>query len=277
MSLMLKLFTTTLLLGSLVHAESTSKKVEDFLSNEYGDNPRIEKIDVKVVEVKPLENLKGWDAYIVDIEAFLKNKPKDLIKQKMIWFSNGDAITKELIDLNNGDNYVDEVKPSFTKSDYKKENLVSGNENAKHRVAIFSDPLCPFCKDFAPEALKYMKKYPDTFAVYYYHYPIIRIHPASGVIIRAAVVAERQGFEDVSTKMYDIKVNPREKSVAKILAAFNKVVGSKVTEKDIKEASVNKQIKRDEEIARNVFVSGTPTIYLDDKIDKTRKKYKTVK
>jgi len=277
MSLMLKLLTTTLLLSSFVYAESTSEKIENFLSNEFGDNPRIEKIDVKVVEVKPLEDLKGWSAYIVAVEAILKKKPKDLIKQKMIWFSNGIAITKELTNLEHGDNYTDEIKPTFLKNDYRKENLVSGNVNAKHRVAIFSDPLCPFCKDFAPEALEYMKKYPETFAVYYYHYPIIRIHPASGVIIRAAVVAEHQGFKDVTTKMYDIKVKAREPKISKILEEFNKVVGSKVTEKDIKEAYVNEQIKRDDAIARDLFVNGTPTIYFDDKIDKTRKKYKTVK
>jgi len=277
MSLMLKLLATTLLLSSFVYANSTSKKVEDFLNNEFGDNPRIQKLEIKVVEVKPIKDLKGWDAYIVNIEAVLKNKPKETLNQKMIWFSNGSAITKELTNLNNGDNYVDEVKPSFEKSYYTKENLVSGNVNAKHRVAIFSDPLCPFCKDFAPDALKYMKKYPNKFAVYYYHYPILRIHPASAIIIRAAVVAERQGFKDVTTKMYDIKVNPREKDVSKILAAFNKVIGSKVTEKEIKEASVTKQIKHDTEVASNLFVSGTPTIYFDDKIDKTRKKFKTVR
>jgi protein-disulfide isomerase len=61
------------------------------------------------------------------------------------------------------------------------------------------------------------------------------------------------------------------------LKAFNKAVGSNVTQKEIQAPSVTAQIKHDEEIARNVFVSGTPTIYLDDKIDKTRMKYKTVK
>jgi len=254
-----------------------SKEVEAFLDNEFGDNPRIKSLKIKVIETKPLKDVAGWNAYIVDVEAVLKAKPKEPIKQKMIWFSNGQVITKELTNLKNGDNYLDEVKPSFQKEYYTKENLVSGNENAKHRVAIFSDPLCPFCKDFAPEALKYMKGKPDTFAVYYYHYPILRIHPASAIIIRAAVVAERQGFKDVSTKMYDIKVNPREKDVEKILTAFNKVVGSKVTQKEIMDPSVAAQIAHDEKVAKDVFVSGTPTIYIDDKIDKTRKLYKSIK
>jgi hypothetical protein len=32
------------------------------LDNEFGDNPRITKLDVKVIEVKPLKNLNGWFA-----------------------------------------------------------------------------------------------------------------------------------------------------------------------------------------------------------------------
>ncbi len=277
MSLMLKLLATTLLLSSFVHASTTGTKIEKYLDNEYGDNPRINSLKIKVIEENKLPNLKGWSSYIVAIEATLKAKPKELIKQKMIWFSNGTVITKELTRLDNGETYADIVKPKFQKEYYTKENLVYGKADAKHRVVIFSDPLCPFCKDFAPAALKFMKRYPNKFAVYYFHYPILRIHPASGIIIRAAVVAESKGIKDVSINMYKVKVDPREKDVAKILTAFNKVVGSNVTQKEIKDPSVSAQIKHDDEIARNVFVGGTPTIYLDDKIDKTRMKYKTVK
>ena len=277
MSLMLKLLATLLLSSSFVYATSISQKIESYLTGEYEENPNIKTIKVTVEEVKPLDDLEGWNAYIVGLEATLKNKPKELIKQKIIWFSNGIAITQELTNLEHGSQYIDDVKPSIKPSEYTKENLVYGNKDAEHKVAIFSDPLCPFCKDFAPEALKFMKKSPEKFAVYYYHFPLLRIHPASAIITRAAVVAQRQGVKDVSIKMYDIKVNAREKNVAKILTEFNKVVGSNVTEKDIQDPSVNAAVNRDVMFATNLFVTGTPTMYFDGKIDKTRKKYKTVK
>jgi len=277
MSLMLKLLALTLLLTSGVYAKNTSQKIESYLIGEYEDNPKIKTIIVKVEEVKPLPDLKGWDAYVIALEATLKSKPRELIKQKIIWFSNGVAITQKLTNLNNGSAYIDDIKPNIKPSEYKKENLVYGNADAEHKIAIFSDPLCPFCKDFAPDALKYMKKYPNKFAVYYYHFPLLRIHPASAIITRAAVVAQRQGIKDVSIKMYDIKVNAREKDVSKILTAFNKVVGSHVQEIDVKEPSVTQAINEDTQLATDLFVSGTPTIYFDGKIDKTRKKYKTVK
>nr|WP_275715556.1 thioredoxin domain-containing protein [Sulfurimonas sp. SAG-AH-194-L11] len=272
---MLKLLAITLLLTSLSYAKTTSEKLERYLTEKYEDNPNIKTIEVKVEEVKPLEGMKNWNAYIVGLKATLKSKPRELIKQKHIWFSNGTMITEKLTNLNNGDNYEDEVKPDIKASAYSKENLIYGNENAKYKVAIFSDPLCPFCKDFAPDALKFMKKYPEKFAVYYYHFPLLRIHPASAIITRAAVVAHRAGVKDVNINMYDIVVNPKELNVSVILSAFNKVVGSHVTEKDLKDPSVTAAINHDTDFATNLFVSGTPTIYFNGKIDKTRKKYKT--
>jgi predicted DsbA family dithiol-disulfide isomerase len=274
---MLKLLAITLLLSSFLNASTTSQKIEKFLDNEFGDNPRITKLDVKVIEVKPLKNLKGWDAYIVALEVVLKDKPKETIKERMIWFSNGQVITEKLNELSNSESYNEMVKPDFQASYYTKENLIYGNENAKHKIVIFSDPLCPFCTDFAPPAMEYMKKYPKTFAVYYYHYPILNIHPASATIIRAAVVAERKGVKNVAVNMYKTKVDPREKDIEKILREFNKVVGSNVTQQEIMSASVNAHILHDQEVARKVFVSGTPTIYVDGKIDKTRKLYKSIK
>lgn len=277
MSLMLKLLATTLLLGSFLNANTTSQKVENYLDDLIGKNARIIDLDVKVVEVKPLKELKGWNAYIVGLEVVLKDKPKETLKEQMIWFSNGIVITKELNDIETGNSYTEMVKPNFKDSYYTKENLVYGNADAKHKIVIFSDPLCPFCTDFAPAALTYMKKYPKTFAVYYFHYPILRIHPASAVIIRAAVAAEAKGVKDVYINMYKTKVDPREKDVGKILRAFSIAVHKLIMQKDIMAKDVGEHIKHDNEIARKVFVAGTPTIYVDGKIDKTRKLYKSLK
>ncbi len=277
MSLMWKLLATTLLLSSLVNADTTREKIEDYLEHEFGNNPAITNVEVKVVSEKPIKQLKGWGGYVADVHAVLKAKPKETLKQKIILFSNGAIITQNLIDMENGESLIETVKPDFQKKYYRKENLVYGHVGAKHRVAIFSDPMCPFCKDFAPSALTYMKKYPNTFAVYYYHYPILRIHPASATIIRAAVVAERKGVKDVSINMYKMKTDSSEKNVTKILNEFNRVTGANVKEKEIISASVKKQIADDDEVAKSVFVGGTPTIYIDEKIDRTQKLFKTYK
>ena len=277
MSLMLKLLSMTLLLSSFVYANNASEKVEDFLDDKFMENSRLKSVDVTVSDVVPLKQLAGWSAYIVDVEVYLKVQPKKLIKQRMIWFSNGRIITKKLTDMQGGESLIDLVKPSFKDEYYKKENLLFGNPDAKHKVVIFSDPLCPFCRDLVPGALDYMKKDPKKFALYYYHFPLDRIHPASVQLVKAAVAAELQGHKDVIRKLYRLQINPQERDIKKILKVFNKEIGTNLMPKDLNAPAVIKKIDRDLDIANAVMVEGTPTIYLDGKVDKTKKKYLKVK
>ncbi len=277
MSLMWKLLATTLLLSSFLHAQNVSDDVEYFLEDQFSGNAKLKSVDVKVDSVVPVKEVKGWNAYIVDVTATLKKKPKDIIRQKMIWFSNGDVITKDLITLKTGQNLQEVVKPQFKDEYYRDENLIYGNKDAKHKIVIFSDPLCPFCKGFVPGALQNLKKEPNKFAVYYYHFPLLRLHPASATLVKAAAAAELQGVKDVVLRLYTVKINPREKDVEKILAAFNKVEGTNITVADINSEAVKKQIESDVSVARDLMVAGTPTVYLDGKVDNTKKKYLKVK
>ena len=272
-----KVLTATLLATTLLCAEDASKKVESFLKEEFSQNQRISALEVKVSDVVPLADLKGWSAYILNVSATLKDKPAERVKQKMIWFSNGEIITKELVKMSSGENLIESVKPDFKANFYSKANLIYGDANAKHKVAIFSDPLCPFCRGFVPEAINEMKKEPKKFAIYYYHYPLERLHPAAVTLTQAAAAAEHKGIKDVVLKLYKVEINEKESDVIKILAAFNKAVGSKITPEDLKHPAVLKQIAFDKEVAASLMVGGTPTLYLDGKIDNTKKKYKSVK
>ncbi|WP_151900037.1 DsbA family protein [Sulfurimonas hydrogeniphila] len=277
MSLMLKLLSTTLLLSSFLYASNASENIEYFLEDKFSENPRLKSVDVKVEGVTPLKQLPKWNAYIVNVKAVLKNKPKQVIRQKMIWFSNGKMITKDLTDISTGESLVDKVKPTVKARHYAKENLIYGNANAKHKIVIFSDPLCPFCRGFVPGAIKDMKKEPQKFAVYYYHFPLERIHPASVTLVKAAIAAEHQGVKDVVLKLYNVSINPREKNVKKILEAFNKAEGTNITPEDIQNPSVIKQFNHDRLVATDLMVGGTPTVYLDGSVDNTKKKYLKVK
>ena len=275
MSLMLKLLSTIVLLSSFVYASTASEKIEDFLEDKFIENPKLESVEVTVESVTPLKQLPKWNAYIVAVKAVLKTK--QLINQKMIWFSNGELITKDLIDIDTGESLVKKVKPKVKAKHYIKENLIYGNDNAKHKVMIFSDPLCPFCKGFVPGALEDMKKEPQKFAVYYYHLPLERLHPASVTLVKAAIAAEHKGVKDVVLKLYNVKINPREKDVKKILKAFNEAVGTNITPKEITSPSVVKEFNHDKFVANDLMVAGTPTLYLDGVADETKKKYLKVK
>ncbi|MFA6196650.1 MAG: thioredoxin domain-containing protein [Sulfurimonas sp.] len=271
---MLKLLATTLLLNSLLFASSQNKSVEKFLEESFKSNPNIISLKVSVVDKVAIEELKGWDAVIVKIDATVKAQPENKnIKQKMIWFTNGTIITKELTDINTGNDLKDLVAPSFKDEYYKKENLIYGNADAKHKVVIFSDPLCPFCRDFVPKAIEEMRKEPTKFAVYYFHFPLASLHPAAVELSLAAVAAELKGNKDVVLNLYKVEIDPKEREINKILAAFNKEMKTDIKESDLKSVAVMNQFKHDAEIAEEMMVQGTPTLFFDGKMDKTKKKY----
>jgi predicted DsbA family dithiol-disulfide isomerase len=270
--------TVTILLSSLLNAASTKEKIADFLEESFSNNPNIVSLKVTIADVIEVKSMKGWSAYIVKVDAMVKAKPENRnIKQKMIYFSNGEVITPELTNMKSGKSLKESVSPEFKPEFYTKSNLIYGNANAKHKVAIFSDPLCPYCRTFVPEAIKYMKKYPNKFAIYYYHFPLPSIHPAAVELTQAAAAAELKGTKDVILKLYKVKVDAREKNVQKIVTAFNKELGTKLTPADLKSLAVTKHLAHDAFVADEVMVGGTPTMFFDGKLDRTKKKYKTVK
>ena len=275
MSSMLKLSATALLLSSFLHANDA--KVSDFLKKSFKENPNIVKLDVTIADKSKVDALKGWEAYIVKIDATIKaqNEEKN-VSQKMIWFSNGDLITQDLVDMKTGTSLKESIVPTFKAEFYDKANLIYGSPDAKHKVAIFSDPLCPFCRSFVPKAIEDMKKDPKKFAIYYYHFPLASLHPAAVALTKAAIAAELQGRKDVVLDLYKVQVDARESDIQKILDAFNKTLGTKITPADITNPEVLKHFNFGLNVADEMMVQGTPSVFFDGKADKSKTMYKKV-
>ncbi len=276
MSLMLILLAITLTLSSLLRADASGAAVEKFLKDTFSANPNIQSINVKVTSVTEVKGYKDWNAYYVELDAMLKKEKRQVV-QKMVWFSDGKVVTKELFDLDSGKNMSDLVSLPFKNEYYKKENLIYGNPNAKHKVAIFSDPLCPFCRTFVPEAIEYMKKEPNKFAIYYYHFPLDSLHPAAVELVKAAIALELKGRKDVVLDLYKVNVDPKEKNNEVILKEFNKVMNSNIKMFELMSKEVLEHFKNDLEVADALMVNGTPTMFFDGNMDKTKSKYKEAK
>ena len=276
MSLMPKLSTILLLSASLFGA--TDAEVISFLKKGIGGNPNISNLQIDVNDKKSVASLNGWQAYFVTIEADVKqgNETRH-INQNGTYFVNGNIIAPELVNLKTGERYNDIITPDFNNAFYTAANRISGEANATHKVAIFSDPLCPFCRRYVPEALSYMEKYPKTFAVYYYHLPLAGLHPAAVTLTKAAIAAEENGTKDAVSKLYKVDVNANEKDEKKILSAFNKTFGTKVDTDDLRRASVVKQFEFDQKVAQSMMVNGTPTVFFNGQKDSSKNKYKEIK
>jgi len=276
MLLMPKL-SATLLLCASVYAASDADVVS-FLKKGIGSNPNISNLQIDISGKQNVSSMKGWQAYFVTIEADVKQGSDNRhLSQNGTYFVNGDVIAPELVNVKTGERYNDTVTPAFSSSYYTKANLISGDANAKNKVVIFSDPLCPFCRKFVPEAVAYMTKYPKTFAVYYYHFPLAQLHPASVALTKAAIMAEQSGVDNVTLKMYQVDIDPNEKNEQKIIDAFNKTFKTKLIVADLRRSSVVKQFDFDQKVVRGMMVNGTPTVFFNGAKDTKKTKYKEVK
>ena len=273
---MWKLLAITALASSLVQAGTSDEKVVDFIERSFDGNPNIKSMDVDVIHKTKLEKPKGWEAFIVNIDATLKKKDRK-VNQKMIWFTNGEVITQDLLDIKTTSSLKDIVSPKFKDEYYSDSNLIYGNKNAKNKVVIFSDPLCPFCRRYVPEALAEMKSRPDTFAVYYYHFPLPSLHPAAIELTKAAIALElKTKRKDIVLDLYKVEINSKERDVNKILAAFNKTMKADIKPSDIKSPKVLKHFENDQKMADSLLVQGTPTVFFNGEKDKSKNKYKDV-
>jgi protein-disulfide isomerase len=149
-----------------------------------------------------------------------------------------------------------------------------GNENAKHKILVFSDPLCPFCQEIIPELLSAAKANPDVMAVYYYHLPLKQIHPASTVLTRIMEVAQKQGKNDLIAKMYTLQIDPNDTNETNLIGIVKNQTGFSVTPAQINSPEILNALAHDEQVASRLMVTGTPTIYIDGKPDKLREGFR---
>lgn len=276
MSLMPKLSATLLLSVSLFGASDSD--VIAFLKRGIGSNPNISNLQIDINGKKTLSNVAGWQAFFVTIDGDVKQGGATRhISQNSTYFVNGDIVAPELINVKTGERYNETVSPDFSDSFYTKANRVSGESNAPYKIAIFSDPLCPFCRRYVPEALTYMAKYPKTFAVYYYHFPLAGLHPAAVALTKAAIAAEQNGVDDAAQKMYSVEINANESDEQKIVDAYNKVAGTKLSVADLRRSSVLKQFDFDQKVVQSMMVNGTPSVFFNGQKDPGKNKYKEVK
>ena len=277
--LMLKSLMLILLSSGAVYAKSSDdsvkKDVVDFVKRAINVNPKFKLKDVRVAKSKPIDQIKGWKVYFLDIDLEIKDKKhtKTTVHDKV--FSNGEYLVRDFIALANKSSLKDKIVPDITdKSFYKKDRLLYGNANAPHKIVAFSDPLCPFCQDYMPKLIKAVKAHPDKIALYYYHFPLQMLHKASPTVIKAILVAEKRGMKDVVEKVYAKKFEMDTSDEDKILKEFNKAMGTKITKKDINAQDILVHYSSDIESGGKLMISGTPTIYVDGKKDFSRQKYK---
>jgi protein-disulfide isomerase len=235
-------------------------------------NPQVKLNDIHINHVITDKAIPGWKVLFVTLE--LDYKKKHMKVPEMLFVNDNGLVTTQLGDLKTGKQFRDEIRPPVPDSIYDDAHLLYGNKDAEHKVVVFSDPMCPFCRQEVPALMKAAKEHPDKIALYYYHLPLLNIHPVSGVLTKIMHEAQKEGKTDVIEKIYSLKIPFKETDVDKIIDAVKKQTGYEASKEKILSEETKKALRKDEDAANNLMVRGTPAIFIDGEWDRTRVKYK---
>ncbi len=261
---------------TLTPEQKTQKRILEYVKRAISVNRDYKLKGIRIRQTKDVKDLPGWKVYFLDIDLeMIKQNGKVITVHDKI-FSNGKYIVRDFINVVNRSSLKDKLVPDMDESFYRKDHLIYGNADAPNKIVVFSDPICPFCQGYLPKLLKAAKENPDKIALYYYHFPLIMLHKEAPTIIKAAMVAEKQGMKDVMEKVYAQKFNLETGDEKKILEAFNKAMGTKITSKDIHAKDIEERYNLDKEYADKMMISGTPTVYVNGKKDFSRRKYEEI-
>jgi protein-disulfide isomerase len=270
---MSKLLTSTLIATIALSANDIpdNKQLLKYVKRNIVKNPQVTVDGVTVIEKKTHKDLPGWDILLTTMD--LTYQKKKIHVPEMMFVKDG-LITGHLVNIKNGRDYRNEIKPTVPEKMYDDAHLLFGNKDAAHKIIVFSDPMCPYCQEVVPKIMKAAKEHPDQIALYYYHLPLLRIHPVSGVLTRIMHAAQTEGKKDVVEKMYSLKINPRENNMKKILDEVKKHTGYEISMDKANSKELKTALKADEDAAGRMMVNGTPTVYIDGQWDKMRDGYK---
>lgn len=183
MSLMSKLLMSTVVatVALSANAQPDAKTLLNYVKKSVVKNPQVKVNGVSVIESKTHKDLPGCTILLTTMD--LEYQKKEIHAPETMFIKDG-FVTGNLVNLETGNNYRNEIKPTVPASYYDDAHLLFGNKDAAHKVLIFSDPQCPFCQEIVPEIFNAAKENPTKIAVYYYHLPLLRIHPVSDVLTR---------------------------------------------------------------------------------------------
>lgn len=246
---------------------ATNDAVIEYINHTLSLNPRITVGKIEIIERKSIKDLKNWDAVFVKIGLKINDKN---VSTSQILFTNGRYVTNNLIDANNKINLSDTLIPSIPASAYSDDHKIG---NGEHKIIVFSDPLCPFCKRIVPSVIDDTLNNKKILSLYYYHLPL-SIHPASETLCKAMILLQKQRQIDKVKKFYSLKIDPKMTNEKEILKIVNNQIDVNLTIEQINQSWIKERLINDKKLAKYLIVEGTPTLIMNGKKIHDSKLYK---
>lgn len=270
----LKVTVLILLLATIQLFAISQKSVEYYIKKymEKKTHSPVEKI--RTVSTYEIGGTNGWHVYFLELDVNLRMGDSTRKKRvTQVVFGKGKKIAFSLKDKK-GQEYAKILKPMVPENAYDNRHLLAGNPDAKHRILLISDPFCPFCQEIVPPLITAVQQNPNLFALYSYQLPLVRLHPASKVVTKVMVLLHDEGRVEDYKKMYHLLVSEKERRESVILRAIEKKIGRKFTHKELQNPKIKELLAFDIAMKKRLFVTGTPTVFIDGVWDPTRLAYK---
>ncbi len=142
-----------------------------------------------------------------------------------------------------------------------------GKENAPVSLVIFTDFECPYCSKTEPLLSQVLENNPDTLKIVFKNMPL-SMHKNAEPAARAALAAEAQGkFWQMHDALFAADKLSKEKidEIAKSIG-----LDMKKFQEDMKSPAIGQRLARDLLDAREVGVTGTPTLFINGRRVKNR-------
>jgi thiol:disulfide interchange protein DsbC len=255
------IFTSLALATALISAQQCQNEIDattQFEKSIVPGNIKLDKLDLN----KSTKLSNGWCGVQFNIEASGDNGQKFKFQDTL--FSNGTEVSKTLFSKS-GNDYMQEMMPTFPSSGYDKNHLVYGDIKAKNKIVFMSDPKCPYCVDKIPALIEHLNKRDDV-AIFIYAMPLPELQGHSDSkeisieIAKAKIAGNKNAFVlayNTISKSFKDQKPLTTKDISTLL---------KTSSKHLKEATqmVDGDIKLTLE---NEIPPKTPTIFVNGKYD----------
>lgn len=202
----------------------------------------------------------------------LTNVVRPLHFSRLGGFDGEESITAEKIVSDYLDRYSKQSKYDIKFN--KKDTPMWGTDGAPVTIVEFSDYLCPFCKRTAFLIKPFIAEYKKDVAYYFINYPLdqecnhymqYQMHSGACLAAKGGICANEQGkFWPYHDRVFMNKSEAITRDEIVNIAGKIRLDVKKFNE-CLDAPSTERKIKEDIETARRIYLTGTPSIFLNDR------------
>lgn len=147
--------------------------------------------------------------------------------------------------------------------DYASDGNRIGPPDASVTIIEFADFQCPFCSRMAVELQDIRKRYPQSVAILFRHYPLTRLHPyALAGAIASECAADQSRFQSFYDRVYGMQDSIATTSWVRF-ASLSGVPDTAAFKRCLESDGPRARVQADVAAGLKLGISGTPTLLVD--------------